>query len=222
MARLRTGLVHRNVDINQGAKDIEDRRLCDGERCVEVGSSLLAGAGEIDHRGAISLVDADRNLDPAAIVQLPLERPVLEHVEHTPDRHCWTGARRRACSRNPPASTSWKSSIRTPSCSIDLLSGGIEPRVIDAADNGVMCSAGDVEQDVPIGSVENQKTVVCPRFARHARSGRDHLAPGRVRRQHTKIAVAMSTGRWNQLRDTIQKLQRRQQQDGFTPMTRLW
>ena len=49
-------------------------------------SSCGAGAGEIDHRAALLLVEADRDLDDRAVIHRVGELAVLQHVDHAAHR----------------------------------------------------------------------------------------------------------------------------------------
>ena len=79
--RLETALVQRNVVVHQGAEDVEHGRAADRRRRVEVGRPLRAGAGEVDGRLALLLVEADLHLDLAALVQRIGELAIRHHVD---------------------------------------------------------------------------------------------------------------------------------------------
>ena len=84
--RLQASGVHRNVIVDQRAKNVEHRRLADRRRCVEIGPLLSAGAGKVDRRGAARAVDGNANADRRAAVHWILECAVLQRPEYATHR----------------------------------------------------------------------------------------------------------------------------------------
>ncbi len=62
--------IHRDVVVDHHAKHVEHRRARHRLRRVEIGRLLRRGAGEIDGRFALFLVDGDLHLDEGALVHL--------------------------------------------------------------------------------------------------------------------------------------------------------
>ena len=82
---LRQPFVERDVVVHQGAEDVEHGRAADRRRRVEVGRPLRAGAGEVDGRLALLLVEADLDPDRAAFVERVSEFAVRHHVDDAAD-----------------------------------------------------------------------------------------------------------------------------------------
>ena len=65
--------VHRDVVVDHHAEDVEHGRARHRLGRVEVGRLLRRGAGEVDRRLALLLVDRDLHLDRGALVHLVCE-----------------------------------------------------------------------------------------------------------------------------------------------------
>src|SRR5690606_31945705 len=79
-------VVEGDVVGDEGAEDVQDGRVDDGERGVEVGGQLGGRAGEVDGRGAVGAVDAHAHADDRARVGLVGVLAVVEGVDDAPHR----------------------------------------------------------------------------------------------------------------------------------------
>ncbi len=84
--RLQAAGVHRDLVVDQRPEHIKHRRLRDARRRVVVGGPHVAGAGEIDDRFALRVVDGDLHVDHAAVVHVHGECAVRKLVDHAPHR----------------------------------------------------------------------------------------------------------------------------------------
>ncbi len=73
--------IHRDVVVDHHAEDVEHGRARHRLGRVEIGRLLRRGAGEVDGRLALVLVDGDLDLDEGALVHLVVERAVVQPVD---------------------------------------------------------------------------------------------------------------------------------------------
>jgi hypothetical protein len=68
--RLKTALIHRDVGTHQCAEHIQDNGTTNRQRCVVVPFILRRGSRKIDSRSSLCFMDADRNSDLVATIEL--------------------------------------------------------------------------------------------------------------------------------------------------------